>query len=191
MFKFIDSDVIDDSVREKLISHLNETEFLSKFGLHSMSKLDEAYDQVDIDNGGGGGCTQFAMTICGQLYNRGYSREATDILKRCLWWGSRMPYLGDSLAANMMMHREDTPLQANISTTNAAQMMLFQMCGIRASLDGTIRISPATVLPAKKISLDRFHLLGRDIALDIDGEEFRVTVDGKTHTAKLGQTVTV
>ena len=33
--------------------------------------------------------------------------------------------------------------------------------------------------------------LQENIALDIDGEEFRVTVDGKTHTAKLGQTVTV
>lgn len=191
MFKFIDSDVIDDGVRKKLVSHLNETEFLSKFGLHSMSKLDEAYDQVDIDNGGGGGCTQFAMTVCGQLYNRGYAAQATDILNRCLWWGSRMPYLGDSLAANMVMHREDTPLQADISTTNCAQMMLFQMCGIRASLDGTIRVSPATVLPAKKIRLDRFRLLGREIGLDIDGDTFTVTADGRTCTAKLGETVII
>ena len=71
MFKFINSPVIDENVREGLISHLNEEEFLSEFGLHSMSKLDEAYDQDDIDNGGGGICTHFTMQICAQLYEMG------------------------------------------------------------------------------------------------------------------------
>lgn len=85
MFKFINSPVIDNKERESLISHLNEREFLSKFGLHSMSKLDPSYDQDDIDNGGGGICTLFTMQICAQLYEMGYDKLATDILRRVYW----------------------------------------------------------------------------------------------------------
>ena len=92
MFKFINSGVIEEREREGLISHLNDKEFLSKFGLHSISKLDPQYDQDDIDNGGGGICTHFTMQICSQLYEMGYDVLATDILKRVYWWGARMPY---------------------------------------------------------------------------------------------------
>ena len=50
MFKFLDSGAADEEIAEGLVSHLNDEEFLSDFGLHSMSKLDEAYDQVDIED---------------------------------------------------------------------------------------------------------------------------------------------
>lgn len=59
MFKLIGSGVLDGEELEGLISHLNEDEFLSAYGLHSMSKLDPAFDQEDIDNGGGGNYTAF------------------------------------------------------------------------------------------------------------------------------------
>jgi len=54
MFKMFEGNVLDEEVKEGLLAHLNEEEFLSPYGLHSMSKKDPAYDQADIDNGGGG-----------------------------------------------------------------------------------------------------------------------------------------
>ena len=64
-----------------LLSHLNEREFLSDYGLHSISKLDPAYDQVDIDHGGGGSYVAFPALIAESLYKGGYSDPAEDILK--------------------------------------------------------------------------------------------------------------
>src|SRR5690606_12315894 len=51
MFYLLNSDVIDEEIERGLLSHLNESEFFSEYGFHSMSKKDVAYDQVDIDNG--------------------------------------------------------------------------------------------------------------------------------------------
>ena len=39
---------------------------------------------------------------------------ADDLIRRILWWGSRMPYLGDSQVANEIDYRTDTPLQSEI-----------------------------------------------------------------------------
>nr|MBQ4318542.1 hypothetical protein [Clostridia bacterium] len=188
MFKFIDSPVIDSNVREKLIAHLNDNEFMSKFGLHSMSKLDPAYDQIDIDNGGGGICTLFTMQICGQLYDMGYHELAADIISRVLWWGTRLPYLGDSCAANMLEDREDTPLQADISSASCAQMMIFNMCGIKADFDGKIRITPAKSLPADFIRLENVKLRGKIFTLTIENGEYTVEYNGTVVKNNLGVT---
>lgn len=54
IFKLFGSGVLDHESEAGLLGHLNDREFLSAYGLHSMAKQDPAYDQVDIDNGGGG-----------------------------------------------------------------------------------------------------------------------------------------
>jgi hypothetical protein len=91
MFKLISSPVLDPDQEQGLVSHLNEREFLSPFGLHSMSKQDPSYDQVDFDNGGGGCYVAFPPQIAERLYGVGRVREAADILSRILWWGERTP----------------------------------------------------------------------------------------------------
>ena len=189
MFKFLDSPVIDEDTRSKLISHLNETEFLSKYGLHSMSKTDPAYDQIDIDNGGGGICTLFTMQIVYQLYRTGYDSLASDILNRVLWWGTRLPYLGDSCAANMLFDREDTPLQADISSASCAQTILFGVCGIHAEPDGTIRICPPTVRPTGEMRVENMTLLGKSFSLCICDDVFTVETEQGTVIKTIGETV--
>lgn len=188
MFKFLNSPVIDEEERQGLISHLNEEEFLSKFGLHSMSKKDLAYDQDDIDNGGGGICTHFTMQICAQLYEIGKSELATDILNRVLWWG-RLPYLGDSCAANMLFNREDTPLQGDISSVSCAQMMIFYILGIYADFGGDIVINPPKVRPASKISAEGIKIRNKVFSIYIDGDNFSVEYNNKITTAKIGEKV--
>lgn len=191
MFKFLNSPVIDKKEREGLISHLNENEFLSKFGLHSMSKLDIAYDQEDIDNGGGGICTHFTMQICGQLYQMGYDRLATDILSRVYWWGERMPYMGDSCAANMIKNREDTPLQGDISSVSCAQMIFFFIFGISADFDGNIMVNPVKHRPSENMKIENARLCGKIFSVDIKGDEFTVLCDGKKYTANIGEKISI
>lgn len=191
MFKFLNSGVIDEREREGLISHLNETEFLSKFGLHSMSKLDKAYDQDDIDNGGGGICTHFTMQICAQLYEIGYDTLASDILKRVYWWGTTMPYMGDSCAANMIMNREDTPLQGDISSVSAAQMITFFIFGIHSDFNGNICIRPVNNRPAKNMKLENVRLCGKCFDIVIENDNFYVLYNNEKFSAKIGETITI
>lgn len=191
MFKFLNSDVIDEKEREGLISHLNEREFLSKFGLHSMSKLDPQYDQDDIDNGGGGICTHFVPQICFQLYETGHDEIATELLRRIYWWGERMPYLGDSMAANMILNRENTPLQGDISSVSIAQMIFLAVCGIKADFEGNITISPVKVRPAENMKLDAVRLCGKTFCVDIHGDEFSVVTEGRSYIAKIGEAIVI
>jgi len=191
MFKFLSSPVISREEREGLISHLNDREFLSKFGLHSMSKLDEAYDQDDIDNGGGGICTHFTMQICSQLYDTDHDALATNIVKRVYWWGERLPYMGDSCAANMIANREDTPLQGDISSVACAQMIFFYIFGIRADFDGNISVTPVRHRPAHQMYVENARLCGKIFSVSVDGDRFTVACGKDQYTASVGETVSI
>ena len=191
MFKFLNSGVIDENERNGLISHLNEKEFLSKFGLHSLSKLDHQYDQDDIDNGGGGICTHFTMQICAQLYEMGYDEKATDILKRVYWWGTRMPYMGDSCAANRIANRETTPLQGDISSVSAAQMIFFYIFGIYPDFDGSVAIRPVKNRPAENMQIENARIWGKVFSVKISGDVFTVECNGEKQTAAIGQTIKI
>ena len=184
MFKFISSPVIDDHVRKRLTEHLNEREFLSKFGLHSMSKIDPAYDQIDIDNGGGGICMQFTMNIAQQLYEIGYDELATSLLRRVRWIGNRLPYIGDSVAANMLLDREDTPLQADISSVSCVQAVLFGVCGISVNTNGTVTVSPPKNRPTKTFKVENINLCGIRLSVFVNEDQFEVVQncdDGDRH----------
>ena len=191
MFKFIASGVIDKYERDGLVSHLNETEFLSKFGLHSMSKLDPQFDQDDIDNGGGGICTHFTMQICAQLYEMGYDSLASDILQRVYWWGERMPYMGDSCASNMILNRENTPLQGDISSVSCAQMIFFYIFGITPHFDGSVSISPVKNRPAESMKIENARLCGKVFSVDVKGDSFTVNYGGEDIHSKIGEAVII
>ncbi len=186
MFKFLNSDIIDDNERAGLLSHLNDTEFLSEYGLHSISKTDPAYDVVDIDNGGGGICTEFDAMILGQLFDIGRDDLAANILSRILWWGDCFPYLGDSCAAYTKLQREDTPLQCDISSVSLAGMLLFNLSGISVNLDGTVTVCPPSHHLCRSFAWHGIHLRGITFDLSVDGETFTVKTDGKDTTQSIG-----
>lgn len=186
MFKPIGGPALDEEELEGLVSHFNETEFLSQWGLHSMSKLDPAYDQVDIDNGGGGNYTAFTPQIIERLYKVGRAEVAEDLLQRILWWGERMPYWGDSIVANQIDYRQDTPLQNTIGAVAGAQMVIFGMFGVRVNPDGMICINPQPPSFSPEMKLTGLHVRGRCLDIAVSSSEYSVTVDGKTTTTPLG-----
>ena len=114
---------------------------------------------------------------------------ATDILRRVYWWGTRLPYMGDSCAANMIMNREDTPLQGDISSTACAQMIFYYIFGITASFDGTIAISPVKNRPAKYMKVENARLCNNVFSVEVCGEEFTVKTEQQIYKAKIGETI--
>ena len=191
MYKMFDSDVLDEEEEQGLLSHLNEEEFFSQYGLHSMSKKDPGYDQVDVDNGGGGICTSFPPLIAEFLYKDGKAEAADEIVKRILWWGKRMPYFCDSQVANEIDYRQDTPLQSNISTGCPAQCILFGIFGIDVAFDGTITINPRKTTLSDKMDIKGLRLRGKEIDISVNGDMYEVVVDGESFTANIGSAITI
>ncbi|OGV74560.1 MAG: hypothetical protein A3K19_04860 [Lentisphaerae bacterium RIFOXYB12_FULL_65_16] len=191
MFKMIGGPALDRDQEQGLLSHLNEREFLSEYGIHSMSKLDPAFDQVDIDNGGGGCCSCFPGPIIHKLYRAGYPQLAEDVLRRILWWGERLPYWSDSLVANQMDYRKDTPLQNAIGSISAAQSLVFGMLGVHVEPDGKVRVAPNPSSFSPEIELTGLRLRGRQFDIRTTKSRFEVTVDGRKVSAKRGGQVRV
>jgi hypothetical protein len=189
MFKLFGSGVLDAEEETGLLSHLNEAEFLSTQGLHSMSKTDIAYDQADIDNGGGGSCTCFPPQIAERLYKSGYAREADDILRRILWWGERMPYWGDSLVANSVDYRKDTPLQSTIDGAAAAQCIIFGLFGVEVAFNGDVTFNPHVPAFAPQVSLEGLRIRGTAFDISAEGDTFTVKTDGQVIQSKMGAPV--
>jgi hypothetical protein len=189
MFKLFGSGVLDAEEEAGLLGHLNDREFLSEFGLHSLAKTDPAYDQVDIDNGGGGSCTCFPPQIAERLYKSGHPQAAEDLLRRILWWGDRMPYWGDSLVANAIDYRKDTPLQCTIDGVAVAQCLVFGTFGVEPRFDGTIRVRPQPGTLARRSALRGLRLRGKTLDVVVRDGEFAVTSGGQTARTTLGRMI--
>ena len=186
MYKLFEGNVLDEEEKQGLLSHLNEEEFFSAYGLHSMSKKDPGYDQVDVDNGGGGICTSFPPLIAEFLYKCGKAEAADNIVKRILWWGRRMPYLGDSMVANEIDYRQDTPLQSDIDSSCLAQCILFGMFGIDVAFNGVVTINPADTKLADKLTIKGLKIRGKIIDISVKGKKYEVSSEGKTYSANVG-----
>jgi hypothetical protein len=189
MFKLIGSGVLDKQQQEGLLEHLNEKEFLSEYGLHSMSKQDMAYDQYDIDNGGGGICTCFPPQIIERLYKASKPKYAENILRRILWWGKYLPYWGDSMVASAIDYRRDTPLQNAIGGISVAQSIIFGMFGVQVNIEGQVAINPAPPSFSPKISLKGLKIRGNSFDVFVTGMTYKVNVKNATYRSEVGKKI--
>lgn len=190
LFKPVGTGALDKECEDGLLSHLNEDEFLSAYGLHSLSKRDPAYDQIDIDNGGGGACTCFPPQIIERLYLAGRPELAADLLGRLLWWADALPYWGDSIVANMKDDRNDSPLQCTIDGCTGAQCIIFGVFGTSAQPNGDIVFKPNSLPFAKKMALHGLKVRGHSFDIEIDGSKFRIQTGGKSVQSTIGKSVT-
>jgi hypothetical protein len=136
----MDSGVLDEELGG-MLSHLNEAEFLSPYGLHSR-------------------------------------------------WGRRLPYFGDSMVANYVEYRHDTPLQCTVGGVAGAQLILFGLFGLRVGMDGSVAIRPCLPEWAGQAQLRGLRICGCvvDICVSSNGA-FKVTAGGKRYAAPPGEAV--
>jgi hypothetical protein len=191
MFYLLGSGVLDEETEAGLVSHLNEKEFLGEYGLHSLAKGDPAYDPADVDNGGPGACTSFPPNIALLLCQAGHPREAESIVRRCLWWGSRMPYWGDSIYADRVDYRHDTPLQCTIDGVAGAQFFVFGMFGVDPQFDGTILVRPRPAAFAPRTALRGVKIREAVFDIELGDQEFKVVAGGKTVLAPVGCAISI
>ena len=108
-----------------------------------------------------------------------------------MWWGDRTPYWGDSLVANFIEYRKDTPYQCSISAPAAAQCIIFGMFGVRADFDGAIHIDPRPPVFASKIALKGLRLRGHVLNIAVNGNTYEVRDGGRKLSATVGQAIIV
>jgi hypothetical protein len=121
----------------------------------------------------------------------GQPRAAEDLMRRCLWWGSRMPYWGDSIYADRVDYRRDTPLQCTIDGVAVAQFFIFGMFGVDPQFDGRILVRPRPATLAPHAALRGVKI--RDAVFDIElgDTEFKMLSGGKTVVAPVGGTISI
>jgi hypothetical protein len=174
-----------------ILSHLNATEFLSKYGIHSLSKTDSGYDTTDVDWGGPGVYAGDAPQIVEDLYASGYDSYAQDILRRILWWGKTFPYYPQAIYANQRYYRTDG--RANvIAGFTAAQSIVFGVFGVTVQSDRII-INPHTLDFAEQLKLKNLKIRNKTLDIEIlpASGTFKVTDADNTITSSIGSAVTI
>jgi len=97
-----------------------------------------------------------------------------------------MPYWGDSIVANQIDYRQDTPLQNTIGAVAGAQMVIFGIFGVSVSPEGEITISPQPPSFAPEMKLTSLRLRGLCLDIGVVNGEFTVTVNEETITSTVG-----
>ncbi len=190
MYKLFGSGVLDAEQEEGLLSHLNDREFLSAYGMHSLAKTDVAYDPADVDNGGPGACTCFPPQVIEKLCRAGRPAEAADLLERILWWGERLPYWGDSIVAERIDTRHDTPLQCTLDGATGAQAVIFGLFGIEVHADGSVTVDPHPPAYSPRMALKGLRIRGRTFDVRVDGGRFTVRSGSGVVRSLVGAAVT-
>jgi hypothetical protein len=112
-------------------------------------------------------------------------------MRRCIWWGSRMPYWGDSIVADRVDYRRDTPLQCTIDGVAVAQFFIFGMFGVDPQFDGSVLVSPRPAAFAPKIALRGVRIRDAVFDIEVGDKKFKVLSGDKTVVAPVGRTVSI
>lgn len=190
IFDLLRAGVPTSSQVSGITGHLNSSEFLSKYGIHSLSKLDEGYDTADVDWGGPGVYAGDAPQIVSDLYFAGYDSQAADILNRIIWWGKTFPYYPQAIYADVRDYRRDG--RANvIAGLTAAQTVIFGVFGVDVQADRVI-ISPHSLGFANKLKLTHLRIRGLDLDIAIlSTGVFEVKNGTNTTTSNIGTPVEI
>jgi hypothetical protein len=97
-----------------------------------------------------------------------------------------MPYWGDSLAANCIDYRRDTPLQCTFDGTTAAQCIIFGTFGVNVRPNGDIVVRPHQLPFASHMSLDGLKIRGHSFQVEVNGPTYQIRTRDQSFHSTLG-----
>ena len=92
-----------------------------------------------------------------------------------------MPYWGDSIVADKVDYRKDTPLQCTFDGAAVVQGIIFGILGVRPELNGDIHINPQPPTFAPQMKLRGLRLRGHVLDIDVRDGQYEVR-DGAHRT---------
>lgn len=186
IFDVLRTDMLCEQQEKGILTHLNEKEFLSEWGVHSLAKTDLGYDPSDVDWGGPGAYSGDPTELVVDLCQGGYGEQGVDVLNRILWWGE-LPYIPQAMRANKKGYREDG--RANIiAGGSTCQAVINGLFGVSFELD-RIKIKPINHAMMNGLSLTGVSVRGRTFDINISENTFTVSEAGKEITNPLGEDV--
>lgn len=186
IFDVLRSGIMSSEEESGIVGHLNEEEFLSPWGVYSLSPKDPGYDPNDVDWGGPGVFAGDAPELVTDLLDAGYVDKGIDVLKRILWWGD-MPYYPQAIRANTKGYRENGRPNV-IAGLTASQSIVTGLFGLKIALD-QISITPVDHEIMRGLGLKDIKIRNRvfSIMVSDDGKTFNVVENGSKTIYPIGE----
>ncbi len=191
IYHLLDTGVPSKEQSDKMVLHLNDSEFLYPYGVHSLSKKDAGFDDDDIAWGGPGTFIGEAPELITNLYRAGYPELGEDILTRILWWGNRFPYYPEAVRADQMEF-DESGRSNTIAGAAAAQAIIYGVFGLEVSMRGDVSIKPVPLNFVKKLELQGLKVRYIRIDLKMKADVCEVYVNKqKVLDAPIGKRTTI
>ncbi|TRX60684.1 hypothetical protein FNH22_06470 [Fulvivirga sp. M361] len=191
LFDLLGTDFLPDHQAYKLVSHLQEGEFLGKYGVYSIARRDTVHwDLIDSDWGGGGQYAGMPGRISRNLYQKGFAGKGWDILKRTIRYVDHFPYLPQNPRIDAPeQDRSSMPLE--ISAGAGWEAIVFGTFGVKMEKD-TLTIKPFNHEDIGEATLKDIIWKGRNFGVKLTRKTFSV-YEGDMHLATkfYGESVTI
>lgn len=186
IFDVLRSGIMSRKEEKGIVGHLNEEEFLSPWGVYSLSPIDPGYDPNDVDWGGPGVFAGDAPELVIDLLDAGYVDKGIDVLKRILWWGD-MPYYPQAIRANAKGYRENGRPNV-IAGLTASQSIVTGLFGLKIALD-KISITPVDHEIMRGLGLKDIKIRNRVFSVTVsdDGKTFNIVENGTKTSYPIGK----
>ncbi len=183
LFDLLDSDHLTDNQIVRLVGHLQEGEFLGKYGLYSIARRDSVHwDLIDSDWGGGGQYAGMPGRISRYLYQNGFAGKGWDLLKRHIRYMDHFPYLPQNPFTDKP--EQDLSSQAvEIAAGAGMEAIIFGTFGIRMEADKLV-IKPFNNEDIGTATLRDLKYKGRKFSIQLTKKTFSVYESDKLIATK-------
>ncbi|MCB9250584.1 MAG: hypothetical protein H6613_19610 [Ignavibacteriales bacterium] len=191
LFDLLDSDHLTDNQTIRLVVHLQEGEFLGKYGLYSIARRDTVHwDLIDSDWGGGGQYAGMPGRISRYLYQKGFAGKGWDLLRRHIRYMDHFPYLPQ----NPFTDKPEQDLSSQsveIAAGAGMEAIIFGTFGIRMEGDKLV-IKPYNHEDIGEATLKDIKYKGRLINVQLMKKTFSVFEGEKLIATKFyGESVSI
>ena len=191
LFDLLDSDHLTDNQRIGLVSHLQEGEFLGKYGLYSIARRDTVHwDLIDSDWGGGGQYAGMPGRISRYLYQQGFAGKGWDILKRHIRYMDYFPYLPQNPWTDKA-EQDLSSMSIQIAAGAGMEAIIFGTFGVKMEED-KLTIKPYNHEDIGEATLKDIKFKGRVFGIQLNRKTYSVYEGEKLVATKFyGESVTI
>jgi hypothetical protein len=136
---------------KRLAAYLNDSEFVAKWGIRSMSAKDRLFDYNDHDWGGPISYVGTGPELSADLFTAGLTKEGWMSLRKILWWPDHMAVYPQGVANDSYTFQfsEAAKFNGRISAGHSNEVVgsagvetvLRGLFGLNLSRDGSIRVA--------------------------------------------------
>ncbi|MCU4177030.1 hypothetical protein [Carboxylicivirga sp. N1Y90] len=183
LFDLLGTDYLPDNQAFKLVSHLQEGEFLGKYGVYSIARRDSVHwDLIDSDWGGGGQYAGMPGRISRNLYQKGFAGKGWDVLKRNIRYIDHFPYLPQNPRIDAPeQDRSSMPVQ--IAAGAGMEAIVFGTFGVKIE-DDKLTIKPFNHEDIGEATLKNIKYKGRSFGIQLKRKTYSVYEDDKLIATK-------